>query len=165
MTLQLLELADLPAGLVLDGEIVAFNEQGVPHWPLVGRRLLHGDESIPLVLMIFDLLRCDGEDVTRRPYVERRGRLEALGLESTCWRTPEVFDDGRALFQAVCDHGLEGIVAKRVTAIYRPGQRGSWVKVKNPAYWRRDSELEGFGGSLERSRKRPRPRRASEGRT
>ena len=124
MTLQLLEFADLPDGLVLDGEIVAFNEQGVPHWPLVGRRLLHGDESVPLVLMIFDLLSCGGEDLTRRPYADRRERLEALALESTCWRTPDVFDDGQALYQAVCDYGLEGIVAKRLKGIYRPGHRG-----------------------------------------
>lgn len=149
MTLQLLELADPPGGLVLDGEIVAFNDQGVPHWPMVGRRLLHGDESIPLVLMIFDVLRCDGENLTRRPYAERRERLEALGLEATCWRTPDVFDDGHALSTAVCDHGLEGIVAKRLAPTYRPGYRG-WVKIKNPTYWRRESEVEGFRRSLER---------------
>lgn len=43
----------------------------------------HGDESIPLVLMIFDVLRCDGEDLTRRPYSVRRERLEPLGLDVT----------------------------------------------------------------------------------
>jgi ATP-dependent DNA ligase len=65
-----------------------------------------------------------------------------------------VFDDGAALFQAVCDRGLEGVVAKRRHGIYRPGRRGSWVKVKNPSYWRRESEVDGFGPSLARGAQR-----------
>jgi hypothetical protein len=44
------------------------------------------------------------------------------------------------LFDAVVEHGLEGIVAKRRDGIYRSGQRG-WVKTKNPNYWRRESEI------------------------
>jgi bifunctional non-homologous end joining protein LigD len=143
MTMQLLELAELPSGLVLDGEIVAFNDQGLPHFPLVCQRLLHGDESVPLVLMIFDLLHVDGRDLTDVPYQERRAELDRLGLESPWWRTADRFDDGPALWAAVTDMGLEGVVAKRRTGLYRPGYRG-WVKVKNPAYWRRDSEAEGF---------------------
>jgi ATP-dependent DNA ligase len=42
--------------------------------------------------------------------------------------------------KAVCDHGLEGIVAKKRNGIYRPGYRG-WTKLKNPGYWRRESEI------------------------
>jgi bifunctional non-homologous end joining protein LigD len=152
MTMQLLELADLPAGLVLDAEIVAFNDHGVPHWPLVCQRLLHGDESVPLTLMIFDVLRHDGDDLTRRPYSARRALLDSLALDGDCWRTPEAFDDGPALDRAVCDMGLEGVVAKRRRGIYRPGKRGSWVKVKNPAYWRREGEVTGIRHSIERRR-------------
>ena len=100
--------------------------------------------------MVFDLLRRGGEDLTRRPYAERRERLERLGLESMYWRTPDVFDDGQALFQAVCKRGLEGIVAKRLGGLNGPGCRG-WVKVKNPDYWRRESEVEGFRRSLARA--------------
>jgi ATP-dependent DNA ligase len=37
--------------------------------------------------------------------------------------------------------GLQGVVTKRLRSLYRPGQRGSWVKVKNPGYWRRNEEL------------------------
>ena len=89
------------------------------------------------------------KDLTRLPHAVRRERLEALRLDAPCWRTPDVFDDGQALWQAVCDHGLEGIVAKRLTSTYRPGYRG-WVTIKNPRYWRRESEVEGFRRSLER---------------
>jgi hypothetical protein len=49
----------------------------------------------------------------------------------------------------VCDRGLEGIVAKRRSGKYRSGYRG-WVKVKNPGYWGRESEVEGIRRSHER---------------
>jgi ATP-dependent DNA ligase len=62
----------------------------------------------------------------------------------------DAFDDGPALFRAVCDHGLEGVVAKRRRGVYRPGQRGSLVKVKNPGYWRREAEIE----AVQRGRRR-----------
>ena len=61
MTLALPELARLPAGLVLDGELVAFNGQGDPHFPLLCRRVLNYDRSVPVRLMIFDVLRAEGE--------------------------------------------------------------------------------------------------------
>lgn len=56
-------------------------------------------------------------------------------------RRADVFDDGQALFDAVVQHGLEGVVAKRRNGIYRPGHRG-WTKIKNPSYWRRAMEAE-----------------------
>jgi ATP-dependent DNA ligase len=46
-----------------------------------------------------------------------------------------------ALFEAVCERELEGIVAKRRSGRYRPGQRG-WLKIKNRAYWRYELERE-----------------------
>ena len=91
-------------------------------------------------LMIFDVLAVDGESVTAWSYAKRRDKLEQLGLDGSAWMTPDIFDDGHALYDAVCERGLEGVVAKWRRASYRPGQRG-WIKVKNPAYWRRPSGL------------------------
>ena len=54
-----------------------------------------------------------------------------MWLDAPGWRTPEVFDDGEALWEAVCQHELEGIVAKRRSSRYLSGERG-WVKTKNP---------------------------------
>ena len=48
-----------------------------------------------------------------------------------------MFDDGHVLYDAVVEHGLEGIVAKRRSGIYRSGYQG-WTKIKNPNYWRRE---------------------------
>ena len=52
------------------------------------------------------------------------------------WQTPEAFENGKALFAAVCERELEEIVAKRVDSRYTPGKRIGWIKVKNRAYWR-----------------------------
>ena len=60
MTGMLPELGDLPPGLVLNGELVAFNSEGDPHFPLLSRRVLHGDRKIAVHLMIFDVLQADG---------------------------------------------------------------------------------------------------------
>src|SRR5919197_3989754 len=135
MAERLREMARLPTGLVLDGELVAFGEDGRPSFPRLARRVLHGRRAIPVVLMLFDLLRVEGEDVMCLPYAERRGLLEELDLHGPAWRTPEAFDDGEALLAATSAHGLEGIVAKRRNEPYRPGER-AWVKVKHRHYWR-----------------------------
>jgi bifunctional non-homologous end joining protein LigD len=137
MTPVLPELRKLPPGLVLDGELVAWKGKK-PHFPLVCRRILNDDRSVPLTYVIFDLLRLDGTDLTVRPYSERRSLLEGLDVNGPCWRTTDVFDDGEALFAGVCALGLEGIVAKKRTSLYRAGERG-WIKLKNPNYWRRDA--------------------------
>lgn len=57
--------------------------------------------GIAVTYMAFDLLSIEGEDPTRAPYSERRAQLEALDLNGVCWQTPETFDDGPALFEAV----------------------------------------------------------------
>jgi ATP-dependent DNA ligase len=88
-------------------------------------------------------LSVEGEPVTSRPYRERRRILEGLELDAAQWRTPAAFDDGEALWAAVCEHELEGVVAKRRSGRYVPGGRGSWVKTKNREYWHYEIEREG----------------------
>jgi bifunctional non-homologous end joining protein LigD len=112
---------------VLDGELVAFNEDGDPHFPLLQRRVLHGDRTVPVLLMIFDVLHADGEDLMPVSFRERRQILERLNLDGSAWATPAVFDDGHALYEAVCERGLEGVVAKRrpgtTAPVYKAGAR------------------------------------------
>jgi bifunctional non-homologous end joining protein LigD len=78
----------------------------------------------------------------RLPFYERRQLLDDLGLHDRHWQTSAVFDDGEALVTVAQERGLEGVVAKRLSGSYRPGERG-WVKVKNRAYWRWEIEREG----------------------
>jgi bifunctional non-homologous end joining protein LigD len=148
MTEVLPELRGLPAGLLLDGELVAW-KRSQPYFPLVCRRVLNRDKTVPLTYVVFDVLRRDGDDLTREPHVSRRTTLQELRLDGPSWTTSETFEDGPALFDAVCSFGLEGVVAKRLTSRYRPGERG-WIKTKNPSYWRRDSERDAMQRSRER---------------
>jgi bifunctional non-homologous end joining protein LigD len=132
MSERLPELHDaLPTDVQLDGELVAWDHTGRPDWHRLSARVLHGDSSIPVTLIAFDVLACEGLPVTGLPYSKRRELLEQLDLE----RPPSVqvvatFDDGEALFRVVCEQGLEGVVAKRERDPYRPGER-DWVKTKN----------------------------------
>ena len=98
----------MPVNAVLDGELVAFNEDGPPWFPDVCRRLLHGDGSVSIVYMVFDVLAVDGESTMELPYRKRRELLESLRLDGPWWRTPDVFKDGQALVDAACDHGARG---------------------------------------------------------
>ena len=126
---------------VLDGEIVAFDEQGRPSFErLQGRMHLTGAAAIgerarstPIVYVVFDLLFLDGESLMRLPYTERRARLEQLDLNGRSWRTPSYHrGEGAALLEASAKQGLEGVMAKRLDSPYEPGRRpGTWLKVKN----------------------------------
>ena len=89
--------------------------------------------------MVFDVLAFDGEPTTSEPYRERRLLLEALKLDAQASAIP-TFTDGEALFEAMCERGLEGVVAKRERDRYRPGER-LWVKTKNRAAPRFAEEL------------------------
>jgi len=128
-------LEELPAGLVLDGEIVAFNDEGLPWFPSVCDRLLHGDSAVRITYVVFDLLQQDDESLLHLPYRQRRERVESLGLEGSVCRLSPRFEDGQALYDSICRLGMEGVIAKPSGGAYRPGYRG-WIKVKNRSYWR-----------------------------
>jgi len=126
---------------VLDGEIVAFGPDGKPSFGLLQRRMHVGSESaarrlastIPVVYVIFDLLWLDGHSLMELPYRERRARLSELGLKGERWQTPEhVVGNGAAVLAASEAQGLEGVMAKKLDAVYEPGRRcKDWIKVKN----------------------------------
>ncbi|HTX30602.1 MAG TPA: DNA ligase D [Solirubrobacteraceae bacterium] len=126
---------------VLDGEIVAFDEQGKPSFERLQRRMHVTSPSVvkrlaasvPVVYAIFDLLYLDGHSLIERSYEERRHRLQELELGGRAWRVPAAHPgDGSALLKATREQGLEGIVAKRLDCRYEPGRRsGAWLKIKN----------------------------------
>ncbi len=85
-----------------------------------------------LTFFVFDVLGVEGLATTMLPYSERRAILEELDVENQRVRLVATFEDGEALFAAVCARGLEGVVAKRDRDPYRSADRG-WVKTKNRA--------------------------------
>ncbi len=131
----LVGLVDVP--VVLDGEVVALDEHGRPDFGLLQNRmhrhpppadLLH---TTPVLYYVFDVLHLDGADLTRRPYTERRHLLDELGLDGSAVRVPPRFVDvpGATIAATAAQHGLEGVVAKRVGSRYEPGRRSSsWIK-------------------------------------
>ncbi|MDG4763458.1 non-homologous end-joining DNA ligase [Solwaraspora sp. WMMD406] len=142
ITLAYPELVGLPRTLddaLLDGEMVLLDAAGRPSFTALAERMHVRDPvraaalaaTAPATYMIFDLLRLRGADLTGWPYRDRRHALESLGLAGPAWAVPPSFADGPATRDAAAEHGLEGVVAKRYDAIYRPGARSlDWVKVK-----------------------------------
>jgi bifunctional non-homologous end joining protein LigD len=139
-------LAELPVRAVRDGELVALDDEGKPDFPQLCGCVLMRRMSAPLTFMAFDVLSVEGKPVDSRPYSRRRHILEGLRLNASHWRTPEAFDDSEALWAAVCEHELEGVVAKRRSGRYVPGGR-AWIKTKNRDYWRYEMEREGASRS------------------
>jgi bifunctional non-homologous end joining protein LigD len=140
------EVRELARGLgarrvILDGEIVAFDDAGRPSFERLQSRMHLASDSavrrrmrdIPATYVAFDLLYLDGHSTTSLPYEDRRELLEALDLEGPAWRAPAYHrGEGGALLAATRKLGIEGIVAKRLDSPYEPGRRSSgWVKVKN----------------------------------
>jgi bifunctional non-homologous end joining protein LigD len=126
---------------ILDGEIVAFDEQGRPSFAALQRRMHVGSpaqakrlaKASPVTYMIFDVLWLDGHSLMGLAYEERRARLQELALSGEAWQTPEhLTGAGEDVLAATAEQQLEGIVAKRLDSSYEPGARStSWVKIKN----------------------------------
>ena len=129
---------------VLDGEIIASDRNGhadfsalqtrmPPPRPLTARAVEAGGRWDPkrhhLRYMIFDLLHYDGRDLTGLPYEDRRSLLDSLGLDGESWTVPPMHADGAALLAAMRASGQEGVIAKRLSSLYRCGRRSpDWIK-------------------------------------
>lgn len=140
----------LTAPAVLDGEIVALDENGRP----AGFQQLQGrihvttprdierlDRAQPTALILFDLLKDGGTDLCRLPLVARRVRLERLGREvlrlkpntprSLIRLSEQAPDDGRAMHARAIKEHWEGLIVKDAASTYQPGRRSpAWRKLK-----------------------------------
>jgi bifunctional non-homologous end joining protein LigD len=88
---------------------------------------------VPVAYLVFDLLHLNGRDLFDLPYRQRRELLDDLGLAGRNWQTPPSFSGvpGNDMLTVARDQGLEGVVAKRLDSLYRPGVRpGEWRKIK-----------------------------------
>ncbi len=132
----------LKAPVILDGEIVALNEQGEP----AGFQQLQGRIHIVdpsnqaashanVAFVVFDLLRDGPKDLRDRPLIERRAALERLfngaKLPAILRLSTVVRGDGRALLAQAKEHGWEGLIAKHAVSLYKSGKRTpDWRKIK-----------------------------------
>jgi bifunctional non-homologous end joining protein LigD len=124
-------LASLPDHTVIDGEVVAFDEDGRPSFT---RLQNYGSAPAPVVYYVFDVMVLGGREVMQEPLHKRRDLLEKKVL-------PKLAEPVRyaapldatlpVLVQSVKAHGFEGLVAKRRTSAYEPGLRsGAWMKMR-----------------------------------
>jgi bifunctional non-homologous end joining protein LigD len=124
---------DIPSGVVLDGEIVAFDEKGRPSFSLLQQRTGFGGRGtgarVGVNLVVFDLLFRD-EPLIVEPYERRRSLLADLDLPSPVLVPEPTPAAGTSLYEAVSAQGMEGIVGKRLGSPYQPGRRsGDWRKI------------------------------------
>lgn len=123
-------VAALPAPtLVLDGEVVVFDAEGVSRFGLLQRR---AEGASPSIYVVFDCLHAGGRDLMPLPLVERRRALEAEVREGPALRLARrLADDGLRAFAEARRRGLEGVIGKAPAAPYVPGVRSpAWCKVK-----------------------------------
>jgi bifunctional non-homologous end joining protein LigD len=129
------ELAGLPIpdGVAVDGEVVAFDEDGLPSFSNLQQRTGFGGRGtkaeVGVNLVVFDLL-FRGQSVVGRPYEERVAMLLELGLPSPIVVPQPTPEHGKAVFEVARQRGLEGMVGKRLGSPYHPGRRSpDWRKV------------------------------------
>jgi bifunctional non-homologous end joining protein LigD len=123
---------------IMDGEIVCFDENGVPSFQLLQNRIGAGPKSVPMLaqsqpasFFAFDLLYLDGYDLRRTPLIERKQILASIIQPNSTFRYSEHFTGkGAELMQAVREKGLEGIVAKQAYSRYDSKRSREWVKLK-----------------------------------
>lgn len=118
--------AGFPSSIVLDGEIVAFDDRGNPSFErLQGATRRQVETS----LVVFDVLH-EGGSLIDMPLARRLERLDSLELPPNCATPDRVIGDSTVLWEFVTKRRLEGIVAKRLDSVYRPGTRSpDWRKI------------------------------------
>ncbi|WP_293003314.1 hypothetical protein [Mycobacterium sp.] len=133
-------LSALPVrGLVLDGEIVALNADGVPSFSRLQRRWPQNRKptrdlmrAVPVRFFAFDVLRVLDEDLTGEPYQARRSVLvDLIDVKGSTIQVPGSWPgvDPKTVLKVAGEHQLEGVVCKRLQSIYTPGIRSpDWIK-------------------------------------
>lgn len=126
-------------GMILDGELVAFDAAGRPSFNAMQNRvqlkathdIAVADRSVTVIYYCFDLLFFAGIDLRQAPYRDRRRYLSQCLLPSPLVQLVHAEQDGVALQEAALASGFEGVIAKRKDSRYEAGKRSaSWLKVK-----------------------------------
>ncbi|HLG74272.1 MAG TPA: non-homologous end-joining DNA ligase [Chloroflexota bacterium] len=125
---------------ILDGEIVAYDDTGIPNFHLLQQRMNlqrasdieRAQRQIPVGMQVFDLLYLDGRDLRKLPLVQRKALLQRiLEPKGFLFYSEHVDGEGEAFYKAIVAKGLEGMVAKEKDCPYATGKRSkTWLKVK-----------------------------------
>jgi bifunctional non-homologous end joining protein LigD len=123
-------LAALGINAVLDGEIVALDEDGKPSFQLLQHAT---SEETQLCYYVFDLLEMNGHVITQEALIDRKELLKKLLPENDWIRyCDHVTEDGIAFFESLRQHKMEGMIAKKADSVYRENTRTTdWLKIKH----------------------------------
>ena len=138
------ELKDMAAMIkaktaILDGEVVALDDQGKASFSLMqqrtgfrpGGKRSAGNADVPVLYYAFDLLYLDGYDWRRVPLEDRKRKLASIVTTGDGVRYSDHYEEhGKSLFEIARSKGLEGIVAKRRASCYEERRSGDWLKIK-----------------------------------
>ncbi|MGA2020539.1 MAG: non-homologous end-joining DNA ligase [Candidatus Sulfotelmatobacter sp.] len=144
LTARYPELKDLPnfvkaKNAILDGEVVALDEQGRASFSLMqqrtgfrpGGRRTATNADVPVLYYAFDLLYLDGFDWRRVPLEIRKKKLASILVTGDFLRYSDHYEQqGKALFEIARQKGLEGILAKKRDSIYQERRSSEWLKIK-----------------------------------
>jgi bifunctional non-homologous end joining protein LigD len=146
LTAQFSELGSLPKFVqaeraILDGEIVALDEEGRPSFSLMqqrtgfhaGQRRPPKREGVPVIYYVFDVLYLDGLDLRGAALEQRKQLLQdriKAGESDVIHFSDHYPEKGLALFEAAKQRGLEGIVAKKRSSVYQEKRSNDWLKIK-----------------------------------
>jgi bifunctional non-homologous end joining protein LigD len=126
--------------MILDGEIVALNEQGVPSFQVIQQRIglqrpsdiAKMEAEIPVYFYAFDLLYAGGYDLRGSPLADRKTLLRQLLIPTDHIHLLEHFEmDGLAAYEGAVSAGLEGVMAKKRDSAYESRRSRVWLKVKS----------------------------------
>ncbi len=125
------QLKSITTNAVIDGEIVALNEEGKPDFQLLQHYSENHDR--PIQYYVFDLLELNGQDTTGLTLVERKELLKKLLPPNEVVKySDHILENGKSFFRVSKEKDLEGIMAKRADSKYYPGKRSpDWLKIKH----------------------------------
>jgi bifunctional non-homologous end joining protein LigD len=144
LTARYPELRDLAKSVqaktaILDGEVVALDEQGRASFSLMqqrtgfrpGGRRAATNADVPVLYYAFDLLYLDGYDWRKLPLEDRKKKLASILIAGDSVRYSDHYQkQGKALFDMAQQKGLEGILAKKRDSIYQERRSSEWLKIK-----------------------------------
>jgi bifunctional non-homologous end joining protein LigD len=117
---------------VIDGEVVALDEQGRSSFQLLQALEMEGRKA-PICYYVFDLLQLEGRSLTKLPLMQRKEILAKVceDVGDPIRFSGKIGADASKLLAEVKRRGLEGIVGKQRNSVYEPGRRsGAWIKLK-----------------------------------
>jgi bifunctional non-homologous end joining protein LigD len=124
-------LAKMNLEVVIDGEIVVMDEEGMPNFQLLQH---YGEDRLhPIYYYVFDILKINNQSVMQLPLLERKEKLRALlKADDIIKYSDHIEEKGKEMFVLVGKKNMEGIIAKKTNSTYLPGRRtANWLKIKH----------------------------------